>query len=316
MAGMAAMMAAPVATEAQQPTKVAQVGILAQAVPVVIPRALRQRLNELGWAEGRNLVFEQRVGHPSRLPILASELVRLNVDVIVAVGNPAIRAAKETTATIPIVMAFSGGDPVRAGFVASLARPGGNVTGLTVLSPDLTVKRFEVLRAALPGASRIAFLVNPRSPGTFEQLAAIRAAASAVSVAIKAVEVGHPDKYAEAFTGIAQDRPHAIVVPSEPEFFRDRRILVDLVAKTGLPAAYDWREFVEIGGLMSYGPSLEDLTARLAVYVDKILRGAQPGHLPVEQPTKFELVINMKTAKALNLTIPPSLLLRADQVIE
>jgi ABC-type uncharacterized transport system substrate-binding protein len=218
--------------------------------------------------------------------------------------------------TIPVVMAFSGIDPVRAGFVASLARPGGNVTGLSILATDITVKRLEVLKETLPKASRIAVLVNPRNPSTVEQLGALRAAAPALSVQLQPVEVGRSGEYAGAFAAIARARADAVIVLSDPEFFRERRVLIDLAAEKGTPASYEWREFVEAGGFMSYGSNFQDVAARAAVYVDRILRGAKPAELPVEQPTKFELVINLKTAKALGLTIPPSLMVRADQVIE
>jgi putative ABC transport system substrate-binding protein len=315
---MLALVATPLTAEAQQPGKIARVGILSPTTPVVVPRALRQRLHELGWVEGRSFILELRFadGRPGRLPTLAGELVRLNVDVIVAVGQPAIRAAKDATGTIPVVMAFSGVDPVTAGFVASLARPGGNVTGLAILSPDLAVKRLEVLKAALPGAGRVAVLVNPRNESNVEQFAALSAAAGALSVQLKRVEVGRSGDYAPAFAVIAKDRPDAIVVAADPEFFRDRRTLVDLAAQARLPTSYDWRDFVEGGGLMSYGVNLEDLMRRVAYYVDRILKGARPSELPVEQPTKFELVINLKTAKALGLTIPQSVLIRADEVIQ
>jgi putative tryptophan/tyrosine transport system substrate-binding protein len=232
------------------------------------------------------------------------------------VSPPAIRAAKNATQTVPIVMAFSGIDPVKAGFVASLARPGGNVTGFTLLATEMTVKRLEVLKEALPRASRVAVLVNPRNPSTAEQLAALRAAAPALGVKVQPVEIPRSGEYADAFAVIARTQADAIIVPSDPEFFRDRRGLVDLAAQRRTPASYEWREFVEVGGLMSYGANIGDLLARVAVYVDKILKGAKPTDLPVEQPTKFELVINMKTAKALGLTIPQSLLVRADEIIQ
>jgi putative ABC transport system substrate-binding protein len=313
--------------EGQPAGKLARVGILAPTSPVPTTRRpgvenitfdLRRRLQEFGWVEGKNLVVEPRFadGLPDRLPGLAADLVRANVDVIVAVSPPAIRAAKDATRVIPVVMAFSGIDPIRAGFVASLARPGGNVTGLTILATDVTVKRLEVLKEALPRASRVTVLVNPRNPGTAEQLAALRAAAPVLGVEVRPVEVGRSGEYADAFAAIAKTRPDAIIVPSDPEFFRDRRTLVDQAGQWRVPASYEWREFVEMGGLMSYGSNLGDLAARVAVYVDNILRGAKPADLPVEQPTKFELVINMKTAKTLGLTIPQSLLLRADQIIE
>jgi putative tryptophan/tyrosine transport system substrate-binding protein len=320
------LLAAPLAAEAQEPGKIARVGILAPTAPVPItPQPgfgitadLSRRLYELGWVEGKNLLVEPRFaeGSPDRLPGLAADLVRANVDVIVAISPPAIRAAKDATRVIPVVMAFSGIDPIKAGFVASLARPGGNVTGLSILATDVTVKRLQVLKEALPRATRVTVLVNPRNPSTAEQLGALRAAASGLGLEVQPVQVERSGEYADVFAAIARTRSDAIIVPSDPEFFRDRRGLVDLAAQRRTPASYEWREFVEIGGLMSYGSNFGDLAARVAVYVDKILRGAKPADLPIEQPTKFELVINLKTAKALGLTIPPSLLQRADQVIE
>jgi putative ABC transport system substrate-binding protein len=320
------LLAVPLATGAQEPGKMARVGILAPTAPVPIaPQPgfgitadLSRRLYELGWVEGKNLLVEPRFaeGSPDRLPGLAADLVRANVDVIVAISPPAIRAAKDATRVIPVVMAFSGIDPIKAGFVASLARPGGNVTGLSILATDVTVKRLQVLKEALPRATRVTVLENPRNPSTAEQLGALRAAAPALGLEVQPVQVERSGAYADVFAAIARTRADAIIVPSDPEFFRDRRGLVDLAAQRRTPASYEWREFVEIGGLMSYGSNLGDLAARVAVYVDKILRGAKPADLPIEQPTKFELVINLKTARALGLTIPPSLLQRADQVIE
>jgi putative ABC transport system substrate-binding protein len=320
------LLAAPLAAEAQEPGKIARVGILAPTAPVPItPQPgfgitadLSRRLYDLGWVEGKNLLVEPRFaeGSPDRLPGLAADLVRANVDVIVAISPPAIRAAKDATRVIPVVMAFSGIDPIKAGFVASLARPGGNVTGLSILATDVTVKRLQVLKEALPRATRVTVLVNPRNPSTAEQLGALRAAAPPLGLEVQPVQVERSGEYADVFAAIARTGADAIIVPSDPEFFRDRRGLVDLAAQRRTPASYVWREFVEICGLMSYGSNLGDLAARVAVYVDKILRGANPADLPVEQPTTFELFINLKTAKALGLTIPPSLLLRADQVIE
>jgi putative tryptophan/tyrosine transport system substrate-binding protein len=315
----------PLAAQGQHAVTMARVGLLSPTAPIAIPNqpavgvteGLSQRLHELGWGEGKNLVVERRLADgPGRLPGLAADLVRVNVDIIVAVSPPAIRAAKNATRTVPIVMAFSGIDPVKAGFVASLARPGGNVTGVTLLATDMTVKRLEVLKEALPWASRVAVLVNPRNPSTTEQLAALRDAAPALGVKVQPVEIPRSGEYADAFAAMARTRADAIMVPSDPEFFRDRRGLVDLAAQRRTPASYEWRQFVEVGGLMSYGSNIGDLAARVAVYVDKILKGAKPADLPVEQPTKFELVINLKTAKALGLTIPQSLLVRADEIIQ
>ena len=305
----------PLTAQAQAVT-IARVGFLSPTNP---PSSdLSHRLQALGWTEGSNLIFESRSaqGRIDRLPSLAADLVRAKVHVIVAVSPPAIKAARGATQVIPIVMAFSGIDPVRAGFVASLARPGGNVTGLAILATDVTVKRLELLKETLPRASRIVVLVNPRNPSTAEQLAALRTAAPRLGVELQPVEIARSGEYGAAFAVTARTQANALIVPSDPEFARDRQRLVDLAAQRSIPAVYEWALFVEVGGLMSYGPSLDDLTARVAVYVDKILRGAKPADLPVEHPTTFELAVNLKTARALGITIPPSLLLRADQVIE
>jgi putative tryptophan/tyrosine transport system substrate-binding protein len=326
LAGSLGVLTAPLAAGAQQPRRSARVALLIPTVPmpesatssIGLTRDLPRRLREFGWVEGANLILEVRFAHnqPNRLPNLAADLVRLNVDVIVAVSPPAIKAAKDATTTIPIVMAFSGVDPVKAGFVASLARPGNNVTGLTILASDMAVKRLEVLKEAIPKAAKIGVVVNPRNTSNIEQLAALQLSAPALGVQIHPVEVARSGQYAEMFETVARARPDALIVASDPEFFRDRAKLIELTARTRTPACYEWREFAEAGGLMSYGSNFQDVSARVAGYVDKILRGSKPGELPVEQPTKFELVINAKTAKALGLTIPPSLLLRADQVIE
>ena len=322
--GLGAVLAGPPGAGAQQTAeKIARVGILSPTAPLPghpfsLAGELSRRLHELGWIEGKNLAIEQRYAHgrPDRLAALAAELVRANVDVIVAVSPPAIGAAKGAGPTVPTVMAFSGIDPVRAGFVASLGRPGGSVTGVAILAIDVTVKRLEVLKAAVPNARRIAVILNPRNPGTNEQFAALKTAAPALGVDVQPVAVERPGDYSDASAAIARTQPDALLVPSDPNFFRDARALVDLARKRRIAACYEWREFAEIGGLMSFGPSIRDLAARVSAYVDKILRGARPADLPVEQPTTFELVINLKTAKALDLTIPPSLLARADQVLE
>ena len=324
-AALATVLVAPRVAAGQQPRRTARVGLLlptAAAAATTGPgttRSLPLRLRELGWIEGANLIMEMRFAdnRPERLPSLAAELVRMNVDVIVAVSPPAITAAKHATSTIPVVMAFSGIDPVKAGFVRSLARPGGNVTGLTILATDMAVKRLQVLKEARPSAARVAVLVNPKNPsGTLDQLTALRAVAPALAVHLEPLELTRSGEYAALFDRIARLRPDALLVSSDPEFFRDRLVLVELVARSRIPASYEWREFVEAGGFMSYGPNLADVGARVALYVDRLLKGATPADLPVEQPTKFELAINVKTAKALGLVIPPSLLLRTDIVVE
>jgi len=310
--------AMPAAAQARSRTY--RVGILSPAPvpapdvatsPNLVPMALR----DLGYVEGQNLVVERRFaeGKIDRLPRLARELVELRVDVIVAVSE-AIAAARSATATIPIVMGF-GFNPVEQGFVASLARPGGNVTGV-LYAPEgqLVSKRLELIKEAIPRASRIAVLATHESDSR-AQLDAAQHAARALGVKLIVVEVDGTD-YDRAFASMASQRAEALFVLSSAVLNRDRRQIIDRAASSRLPAMYEWREQVEAGGLMSYGSSLVSLSRRVAAFVDRILRGAKPADLPVERPTSYELVINMKTAKALGLTIPPSLLARADQIIE
>ena len=316
--------AAPAAQEykAQQAAKIARIGYLAAnlAASPHLPEAFRQGLRDLGYVEGRNVVIEYRdaEGKPERLPALAAELVALKVDVIVAAGTPPALAAKQATRTLPIVFATAA-DPVGSGLVTSLARPGGNVTGLSILAPELVGKRLELLKQAVPGVSRVAVLWQPGDFGERtekDMLKGADVAARALGVRLQFVEARGPADFDRAFSDMTRARAGALTVLTSNMFLIERRRLVDLAAKNRLPAVYGGREFVDAGGLMSYGPNLADLFRRAATYVDKILKGAKPGDLPVEQPTKFELVINLKTAKALGLTIPPSLLLRADEVIE
>jgi putative ABC transport system substrate-binding protein len=272
-------------------------------------------LHELGYTEGQNLVIERRLaeGQIDRLPALARELVQLRVDVIVAVSE-AIRAAKHATVTIPIVMGF-GFNPVEQGFVASLGRPGGNITGV-LYAPEgqLVSKRLELLKEAIPRAMRIAVLAT-RESDSKAQLLSAQKAASTLGVKLVVVEVQGTD-YERAFATIVAERAEARFVASSSILNRDRTQIIERAAQYRLPTMYEWREQVEVGGLMSYGSSLVGLSRRVAAYVDRILKGANPADLPVERPTSYDLVINMKTAKALGLTIPPSLLQRADQVIE
>ena len=312
----------PVAAEAQQAAKIARIGYLARnlAASPHLHEAFRQGLRDLGYVEGRNVVIEYRdaEGKLERLPALAAELVALKVDVIVAASTLAALAAKQATRTLPIVFAAAA-DPVASGLVTSLARPGGNVTGLSNLAPELVGKRLELLKQAVPGVSRVAVLWQPGALGERtekDMLKGAEVAARALGVRLQFVEARGPADFDRAFSDMTRARAGALTVLPSAMFFSERRRLVDLAAKNRLPAVYPWREFVDAGGLMSYGPNLADLFRRAATYVDKILKGAKPGDLPVEQPTKFELVINLKTAKALGLTIPPSVLARADQVIE
>ena len=280
-----------------------------------------QGLNETGYIEGRNIAVEYRwaEGKPERFPALAAELVALKVDVIVTHGGTlAALAAKRATTTIPVVFA-SVGDPVAEGLVDSLARPGGNVTGLSVVAPELIGKRLELLKQAVPGASLIAFLLKPDSMPDRAREARLKeaeASARALGVRLQIVEARGPEDFDRAFSEMSKARADALTVLATPVFIFAQRRLVDLAAENRLPAVSEFREFVDDGGLMSYGSSFADLSRRAATYVDKIFKGAKPADLPVEQPTKFELVINLKTAKALGLTLPQSLLARADEVIE
>jgi putative tryptophan/tyrosine transport system substrate-binding protein len=315
-------LAAPLAASAQQAAKVPRIGYLAgnMATAPHLPEAFRQGLRDLGYVEGRNVVIEYRdaEGKLERLHALAAELVALKVDVILAGGTPQALAAKQATKTIPIVFGAVA-DPVTDGLVTSLARPGGNITGLSLRAPELVGKRLELLTQAVPGVSRAAALWQP---GTYVErteqdiLKEAEVAARALGLRLQVVEARGPEDFDRAFSDMTRARAGALTVLPSTMFFIERRRLVDLAAKNRLPAVYISREFVMPGGLMSYGPNVDDLFRHAATYVDKILKGAKPADLPVEQPTKFELVINMKTAKALGLTIPPSVLARADRIIE
>ncbi len=314
---------APLAAKAQQATKIARIGFLTVnlAPNLHLREAFLQGLRDLGHIEGRNVVIEYRdaEGKFERLPALAAELVALKVDVIVATGGTrAALAAKQATRTVPIVFA-SAGDPVTSGLVTSLARPGGNVTGLSNLVAELVGKCLEQLTQAVPGVSRVAVLRLPGALGERTDkgmLTGAEVAGRTLGVRLQFVEARGPADFDRAFSDMTRARAGALTVLPSNMFLRERRRLVDLAAKNRLPAVYFLREFVDAGGLMSYGPNVADLYRRAATYVDKILKGAKPADLPVEQPTKFELVINLKTAKALGLTIPPSVLARADHIIE
>ena len=277
----------------------------------------RDGMQQLGYVEGSNIRYEFRFadGYLDRLPDLAIELVRLNPNVIVSAPLPAHLAARRSTSTIPIVMA-NGADPVGFGLVASLSHPGGNVTGLANFAEILATKQIDLLREMTPRLSRFGILVNVTNPLHVPQLRETKSAAEAASILLVPVEVGSPDKLGSAFDTLRQERVEALMVTPDTTFFSRRRQIAELAATMRLPAIYGYREHVEEGGLISYGPDVRDLYRRAAGYVDKILKGANPSDLPVEQPTKFELVINLKTAKALSLEIPPTLLARADEVIE
>lgn len=312
--------ACPVLAQAQQsPGKAARIGYLtARSGPAPVDEAFRGGLRDLGYVEGQNLLIEYRYADfkPDRASALAAELVRLEVDIIVSTGGsvPAL-AAKRATTTIPIV--FDAGNPVESGLVARLDRPGGNLTGVDNFSGELNVKRLELLKQAVPRASRVAVLVNPRTgPTTGARLKELEEAARALRVQLHVREARQSQEIDPAFTAMAAERPEALLVMNDPMFWVQRRRIVDLAAKYRLPGIFQSREFAEAGGLLSYAPSFADIYRRLATYVDKILKGAKPTELPVEQPTKFEVVINLKTAKALGLAVPPTVLLQANRVIE
>ena len=314
------LLAAPLATQAQQPGKVPRVGILwSVSFAITSPwgAAFRQELGRLGYVEGRTILLEERwsEGKSDRLASLAAELLRLNVDILVTTTTPAALAAQQATKTIPIVMTLVS-DPVESGLVASLARPGANITGLSLMHPDVSRKRLELLKEVVPQVSRVAVLSNPSNPITPPLLRETAAAARDQGVQVQVVEVRDSSGLDRAFAAVTKGRAGALLVMPDPVFQDQRGGIVEFAAKSRLPTMYPWREPADGGGLMAYGASIPDILRRAAGYVDKILKGAKPGDLPVEQPTKFELVINLKTAKALGLTIPPSLLQRADQVIE
>jgi putative ABC transport system substrate-binding protein len=277
---------------------------------------LQRRLEELGYIEGKNILFEDRSAETKldRLPSLAAELVRLNVDLIVAVATPAAHAAKNATSSIPIVM-VDVGDPVATGLIRDLARPGGNITGLATLSPELSGKRVELLKEAVPNAIRIAVFSNPASKTNPLQLKQVQAAAQALALDVRPFELSSSEQFEAAFVTMVRERSDALMVLPDPIFNARRKQIVALATKYKLPGIYDRRAYTDVGGLMTYGPDFPDLLLRAATYVDKILKGAKPADLPVEQATKFELVINLKAAKQIGLTIPPNVLARADRVI-
>jgi putative ABC transport system substrate-binding protein len=320
------LLVAPLAGEAQQPAKVPRIGLLGTLPTNPHYEALRQGFHEFGYVEGQNIAIERRYseGRAERLPDLAAELVRLKVDVILvdACGAP-LNAAIHATSTIPIVVAACNDDLVATGLISSLARPGGNITGLSELTPELGAKRLELLKEAVPRVRRVAILWNPAYSERFSanfrfwssDWVEMRAAAQVLGITLQSVEIRGPDDFDTAFSAMTRERAEALIAFSDPLFVLHRRRIADLAAKNHLPAVYASREVVDAGGLMFYGPSISDMFRRAAVYVDKILKGAKPADLPMEQPTRFELIINLKTVKALGLTIPQSLLRRADEII-
>jgi len=316
------LLTAPLAADAQQAGKVPRIGFLSLTSPSDRPPlldAFRQGLREVGWVEGQNIVIDYRYaeGRVDRLPDLAAELVRLKVDLIVAsAGTQVATAAKNATETIPIVMIFVR-DPVGNGLIASLARPGGNVTGVSGSAGlEIFAKQLELLKETVPKIRRLAILSNPTN--AYHQLAIreVNVAARSLGVQLQLLGARGPNEFDGAFAAMAKERVGALLVLSDAIFGYHQTRLVDLAARSRLPAAYSVRDYVEAGGLMSYGPSILDSYRQAATYVDRILKGAKPAELPVEQPSKYELVINLKTAKVLGLTIPPSLLARADEIIQ
>jgi len=323
VSGALALLAAPLTAGAQPAGTVYRIGFLANTPPREDPanqrffRVFVQGLRERGWVEGQNTVIEWRYadGRMERFPDLAADLVRLKVDVIVTAAGPATHAAKQATTTIPIV-AIALSDPVHQGLVASLARPGGNITGSATLFPELAAKRLALFKETFPWISRVAALRNPANPGNVLVWNEVQVAGRSLGVTLHAGEVRGPDDLQGAFAAMIKERPQGLLVLDDPFFFRTRAPIVEFAAKHRLPAMYAFKESVDAGGLMAYSARIADMYRHAATTVDKILKDAKPADLPIEQPTKFDLVINLKTAKALGLTIPPSLLLRADQVIE
>ena len=316
----AILLAVAVIAHAQQPKKVPRIGYLSNGDPATEStgsEAIRLALRELGYVEGQNIATEYRYteGKRDRLPDLLAELVRLKVDVIVTGGPASTRAAKEATSTIPIVMEFDN-DPVGNGFVPSLARPGGNITGLSTLAPELSGKQLELLKEIVTKLSRVAVFGNTTLPGNAQALRETELAAEALKLKVQYIDMLGPKDFETAFRAASKGRAEAVLALASPVFVLQRTQIADLAAKSRLPAIYDRQEFVDDGGLMSYGTNFTDLSRRAATYVDKILKGAKPADLPVEQPTKFEIVINLKTAKQIGLTIPSHVLLQADRVIK
>ena len=315
-----AAMAVSAIAHAQQPTKIPRIGFLgggSASANAGRVEEFRQGLRELGYVEGKNIVIDYQwaEGKLDRLPALAAELVRLKIDIIVSAGPTVTRVAKEATVTIPIVMGFDD-DPVGSGFVASLARPGGNITGLSALSPELSGKQLELLKEIIPRFSRVAVVGSSSHPGTAQSLKEIELAAGAYKVQLQYVDIIDPKDIETAFGAASKGRADAVLVLTSVVTNSHRKQIVELAAKNRLPAIYYTAEWVGAGGLMTYGASFTDLFRRAATYVDKILKGAKPADLPVEQPKKFELIINLKAAKQIGLTIPPNVLARADKVIK
>ena len=317
------LLVATLDARAQQPAKIPRVGILffgfpaSPSEPAPLGRAFVEGLRNLGWVEGRNVMFEWRYaeGKTDRYPALAAELVALKVDVIVASSTPAAVAVKQATNTIPVVM-VAVSDPVGSGLVGSLARPSGNMTGLSLLAPALSAKRLDLFKQAMPKLARAAVLWNTANAGMKLRFTETEAASRTLGVRIESVGVQGLDDFENAFASIVKLRPDALIVLADTVTVTHRRRTIDFAVANRLPTIYEMREFADDGGLMSYGISMPDHFRHAATYVDRILKGARPAELPVEQPTKFEFVVNLKTAKALGLTIPQSILVRADEIIQ
>ena len=314
------LLAGPLSAAAQQPARIPRMGLLSPFAPsdaALWHQAFRQGLRDLGWVEGKNISIEYRYseGRADRLPDLAAELIRLKVDIMVVSVTTDALAAKKATGTIPIVMA-SVGDPVASGLVAGLARPGGNITGLSQIAPELIGKRLELLKEIVPKLTRVAVLWRPEGDSSPLAWKESQLPARALGLELHSMEVRSSDDFAKAFEGATRARAGALVVTPDPVFVRNLKRIAALAAKNRLPSIFHLRAFADAGGLVTYGVDRSDMFRRAATYVDKILKGAKPGDLPIEQPTKFELVVNLETAKALGLTIPPSLLMRADQVVQ
>jgi putative ABC transport system substrate-binding protein len=311
----ATLFALSYSASAQQPGKVPRIGFLTStSFPAARVEAFRQGLRELSWVEGQSIAVEYRNAERN-FDEAAAELVRLGVDLIVTAGPAATRSVKQATIKIPIVM-VNVGDPVASGFVVSLARPGSNITGLSTISPELSGKRLELLKEAIPKVSRVAVFWNSSNPGSSEQLKEIEIAAPSLGLKLQFLEIPKPDEFSNAFLATTKGRSEAVILIGNPIAFSNRKCILEFAAKNRLPAMYPASDYVEDGGLMSYAPNISEQFMHAATYVDKILKGAKPADLPVEQPTKFELVINLKAAKQIGLTIPPNVLARADRVIK
>jgi putative ABC transport system substrate-binding protein len=313
----ACLNAAPLNAAAQEAAKVFRVGSLSPAGNPRLEGVFLDAMRSLGYVEGKNLIIERRYADNQleRLPALAAELVGLKVDVIVATGTVAPLAARKATTTIPVVI-WSTGDPIGSGIAASLARPGGNTTGLTIDSPELAAKRLQLLKEIVPGLTRVAVIWNAANPYAAVVFKETQQAARLLAIQVESIEVRSPLDFDSAFGAVIKARPSGLVVVEDPLTFSVATRIVNFAMANRLPVMYGMKEFVSAGGLIAYGPDYSDLLRRAATYVDKILKGANPGDLPIEQPTKFGLVINLKTATALSLTVPQSLLLRTDEVIQ